>query len=878
MQTANYYGFPNKTIAKALTKVLSMFRKNSHIAFFWNSGGKLSSMQSLLQFLLEVEENRTAQLKVFQVGDGRSESFLCKNTIPELDLKNIISEIFSTQNDSIIDISKIKDAVKEGLDRICHYEIKPITEHGEAIDEIWKNEIEFHDKDKKKPLRATALIVDDRVDETKDDSTDYLIKAACFLWSLGITTFLTESISKMEKGCLKELGKEWNEPENTLVDVKKDNDKNLNLELCNIDLILLDIAAKSKDSSGEDEEVLDFIGIKHNLHHVTRERTILPFPQVFMLSNLRRESISHLCSALGADYYIEKSELQFKKPFQLSKILRHTIEVDRGHTTDTDDKVPEPDPSWIKVLSFDKNSSNENSFSPDDLHRLGHCLYGQFNKLSELELIREIVGGQSGAITLEVQPKIKGNKVKLRIRLMKIAGKYEMAAELQAYQKYIQPFVNSGFARIENLWAVQKQYAAISYEYAGKYYKIDSSKLSTFYDYFKISKNSETDFRIFLNNIYSSLDQLHNQKISGEELVDEWEVWKYYRKRLGSNILNEWTVTGNVEEQYQILSVRKRGISDISITIGHKLKKENNPGDMQTWYLECKKDENPLGPVWMVRPGKTFYSLPPQKGSEFIITDVCMRLDRFVKDKVKTNETKKLYEYIKTKIKTMRLEQIANELATRALNSGNKVPWGITHGDVHSMNILLTTEKNINNNIDEHWFIDYALSEPGPPAVDFVIMEWDLRERFLVQKLGEALIDQQSEPSVWYDKVKEAIINFENLVAGGQPEAESSILSDIDTNSFNKVLFSIRHIREEIAFKHETSPGAKDNGIYSGRYGRRDYALVFFLQCIRVLHRYNQLVKAELGPVGIIWAALTANSVYENYLSNDEHKKPENNK
>ncbi len=173
-------------------------------------------------------------------------------------------------------------------------------------------------------------------------------------------------------------------------------------------------------------------------------------------------------------------------------------------------------------------------------------------------------------------------------------------------------------------------------------------------------------------------------------------------------------------------------------------------------------------------------------------------------------------------------------------NSGGRDSvWGSIHGDLHAANIL-EVEDGVR-------FIDYGKTRCGPPAVDYVTLEWDLRLRFVREALGRRFGKLIENPAKWCDRVLEAIGEVERRIDKGWNDCPQLTLT------------AARAIRAARMGRRLALAGP-----YRDR--PREYWLVTLLYCVRILHRYAELADDPLGPVGMLWAASVARDVLDTHF------------
>ena len=134
---------------------------------------------------------------------------------------------------------------------------------------------------------------------------------------------------------------------------------------------------------------------------------------------------------------------------------------------------------------------------------------------------------------------------------------------------------------------------------------------------------------------------------------------------------------------------------------------------------------------------------------------------------------------------------------------------------------------------------------PGPPAIDYIILEYDIRLRFLMPIILE------HQPYI--NCIDKLFGIFERTVDAETGAETSSLFSDLDKNEQERLQFaveSIRKIREH---------GLR--GVYKDH--ERAYFLVYFLYLIRVIQRLSNRGNPLLNLIKVAYAGMMADRVYD---------------
>lgn len=742
-----------------------------------------------------------------------------------------------------------EDAVKAVAEAIIKYrnlggcESLALTAHNSAVKELWQdNDVKI----KGNVLQARALLIDDHVTLDPESSvSNHWYKSASELLRLGFEVFLA---NRLESSNSDFSGVTIENP----IRVVKDNDEirleptskdDRVLDMKSVDVVFLDIA--------EEIEKQQFIlsGLGRDLHLLNSMRSLLPVPQIYMLSHLKRPLIAHLCLANGADYYLEKEEFLHDRPFPLGKLLVHTTKTLRGRDIShikPEHWLPEVEDDWDRFLkseyAAETNSEKQKQIQEHqtNVRTFAYQLYGQTHHVDRVAFLKILGGGLSGAAALFVRPHDKHGAQ--RPRVMKVASKYETAMELHAYKHLVEPYVSDGFARIESNWVTKDDLGCISYEFAGADYEGERVvEFEAVKDLLSVERAIQ-----YLDLLFERMDTLHCKVLSAEESEkDLLEVGRYFRSELVPPTIHAWPKNSDESDNssdFEILKVSSDDDKTLTAKVGLKQCTQRGIESLRTWSV--KDAEQNLGPKWLLYPGKTFRSVLPSSNEGVFQKCGCI-LNGVENEKV--SQLKKRFE--KYKLDDALVTAINKSMGDNPKEPWKSTPWGIVHGDLHTNNFL------VNGDVDGAalWIIDYGKTRQGPPAMDYIVLEYELK-RGLFALLGHYLENKTLSAEEWVSTVMDFACAFEEALGGASFKPPKICVALQKNPAITRAIHLIRHIRRR-AF-HKFYDGEK----------RRHYFLFLFLFYIRVTQHYKGEAKEDYGPVGIALAAAAAKRIYEKDL------------
>jgi thiamine kinase-like enzyme len=747
--------------------------------------------------------------------------------------------------------AKRGDAVKVVAEAIVKYrnlggcESLALTAHNSAVKELWQgNDVKIEGN----VLQARALLIDDHVTLDPESSvSNHWLKSASKLLGLGFDVFLAKRLESPENN-LEALT--IKKPLQAKIGVNKTEliphtVHGIALDMSDVDVVFLDIA----EDIGGQQFILS--GLGRDLHLLNSMRSLLPVPQIYMLSHLKRPLIAHLCLANGADYYLEKEEFLHDRPFPLGKLLAHTTKTLRGRDIShikTEYWLPKVVDEWDKFLKSDYDAETDNVKKKEiqdyqsNVRTFAYQLYGQTHHVNRVEFLKVLGGGLSGAAALFVRPHDKHGAQ--RPRVMKVASKYETAMELHAYKHLVEPYVSDGFARIESNWVSKDDMGCISYEFAGADYEGEQVvEFEAVKDLLSIEQAIQ-----YLDLLFGRMDTLHCKVLSADESErDLIEAGRYFRSELVPPTILEWPKKSNDSNDTFIFEILKVSINDdktLTAKVGLKQYAQQGIESLRTWSV--KDAEQNLGPKWLLYPGKTFRSVVP--GNDAYIGQECgCILNGIESEKVKE---------LKSKLEKYKLDQGLVDIINTAMGDSPPkqwkitTPWGIVHGDLHTKNFL------VNEDVDGAglWIIDYGKTRQGPPAMDYIVLEYELK-RGLFALLGHYLENKTLSAGDWVSTVMDFACAFEDALGGASFKPPKICVALQKNPAVTRAIHLIRHIRRRAFHKFYD-----DDRKYH-------FFLFLFLFYIRVTQHYKGEAKEDYGPVGIAWAAAAANALAKDYLS-----------
>ena len=835
-----FYGPIPRPIKRALRKVVSVIGLENPVHLIWDDGTNMGRIEACSAFLGRYESSTwNASISVCQFSPvPNMEPFISTANVHYMGIPFNLSQLFEYAKNPVEIKDELKEDIKNTLDDLLVlYRKKALgdeTHEKPVSKELWGKPLPIVEKET--PLRPTALFVDDRMGQLGKKGYAYLIDAGRKLSSMGFEVWGCQKVPDSTTVSA------WNfDPENGFQPASK---LDLN-DIGNIDIVFLDIVEMPTDPNAK----ITLPGIHRDLKILSRERSVLPYPQIYMLSHLRRELAAHLCLSQGANYYIEKRELLLDAPRLLPEILHHTTTIRGPESIAALEGVEldaEQTASWtLEKLFPEKVGAKDASDRLNELCKYAYLLYSQNHHIREVTLVRKFDVGLSGSIVLHVRP--EDDLGRQRDRVMKIAGKYQMASELRAFSRYIEPYALRGFARVEDNWLVFGEEGAISYEHVGSAKNENDGDGAIIGLHEAFLQTSRAGLDDTLTVLFLRLKVLHTGRHEPQKV---WEVWKYFRRELASSRLSEWQVTNGGESCFEILLVRaretKKGGSEALVALC--VEQDKGAPALKTWRIT--EAQTVLGPDFLIRPGKKFRDKTRSPKKPFVSTTTA--IDKVIKNKEKYpagNILKALRSEAQKYIKRLGLDDKLVELAEAAAgNDAYNEPWGIVHGDLHMENVFV--------NDNEVWVIDYGKTREGPPAIDYAVFEYDVRYRFLFSLLSSKVKHLMECPDKWLQTLIDCIGSFEDSIMTETEVPAWSELSGLDQGqheTFERALQTIRKVRSS-AFSQ----------IYKGN--ERSCWLVLFLYLIRVVQCYHIEAGHEDGPVGTLWAALLAKKIYEKSL------------
>ena len=839
---------------RAIRKFISIGGNSVPVFLFWDDGTLLGRIEMCACFL------RRFQAKP---GDEKIAPFIFRGSVN----KNLKSEInlsilnFVTISDLLVPTSVISlkelFPIIEGYfsdSLILHrkFNLGKETHEKPASKKLWNAQLQLFEESK--PLRPNAFFVDDRASaEQKDEpGYQYLLTSGQKLKDMGFgkVFFATEIPFSKEVVVY------------TLKEGKMENVESWQGEkdISDIDIFFVDIVEVLQ----EDDKEMKLSGIQRDLSQLHRHRAILPYPQIYMLSHLRRELVSHICLSHGADYYLEKREFDLDAPKPLNEILYNTTKVNTPeivseNENDFFEKCQSAD--WFNIYQrFKEKDKGLVEVEQQDCLKwcqYANLLFSKKYKIENIEFIRPFAGGMSGSQVLLVRP--EDGLGTQRERVLKIDDKNQIAAEVYAYLKYIEPYSIRGFAKVESEYYLSGENAVMSYEYMGNFDETtvdrDIDELSACF-----LKIPHDQMLKLIKALLLNLKKIH--KNSTKKKRTEWDVFWFFRRELAAIPLEELPKRKDSVE-FELTMVKGSGVR-----FSYYDREKKNLKYLQTFLLRNPKDL--LGPDYMIRPGKRFKASPPlfndeddkpfvDLGSALINAQGKIRKRINGENKNELMQLIHLQENLKKFISCcLKLNDNLVLVAEKALKSYDEAePWGVVHGDVHMKNIFVSDS--------ETWLIDYGKTREGPPAIDFVCLEYDIRNRFITPIIGHILKNNKQDPEKWLSRLLVIVRVLENVISqtdGGK--IDCGILKKnlgVDDNQIEvmlvevilKAIYAIRYLRN-YAF----------NNLYKGK--GKSYWLVLFLYLIRVVQYYSMEAEYVDGPIGTAWAAILADDIYQKKL------------
>ncbi|MBN2107057.1 MAG: hypothetical protein JW832_06485 [Deltaproteobacteria bacterium] len=674
-------------------------------------------------------------------------------------------------------------------------------------------------------LRYAALIVDDRVTDANPERRRYCWEAAHLLQGWNWDVYLTPTLKQAAEQHFWRANREC-----TDYSIEPANENKL-IALEHFEVIFLDIARPAAAPEGKNAVSIE--GIRHDLLALSRIRSVLRFPQIYMLSHISGDRIAHLCHALGADYYFEKDEFRLLSKDDFESILGHTIWLARG---DSDMALRGSGGSSDSVSGTIDSESLKYGWTPDSLfsntagdlsayaiqnYALVKHFFSREHDINAIKFVKRYGEGFSGAVTLEVQPvKVDDapeapHEKMQKARVVKIANLYELGRELAAYARHVQPYTSAGFARVEPYWAVNHGRGVIAYERAGE---IPSSSVIMLDKWLSENKGGDNGWEktvsAVLDKILNALPPLHASGRISPKHRPMRDIWIYFRTELQSLTWPGVATNDGSTRCFSILATKGlsgTGKGPESAVAGFETCEAIS--DLRAWGISEDGIEDVLGPEELLRPGKQFdASVAPTDGDIYAPATVCLdaALRRTDFDEKHIGCLKQLRKYVDSLKIPRRMEQWA---ACSFGNSESIVAWGPIHGDLRLGNIMFE------ESTESIWIIDYGKAGEGPVALDYIHPAFDVRLRciapLIAAKIGDAMASDD-----WFCAVINTIkMHEENLSRAEASDWQSKWVARL----------------YQRAGKH--------------------FEPVEALFLLRVLQKYKAETKTPAGLVILIWAA-----------------------
>ncbi|MBA3231568.1 MAG: phosphotransferase [Acidobacteria bacterium] len=170
--------------------------------------------------------------------------------------------------------------------------------------------------------------------------------------------------------------------------------------------------------------------------------------------------------------------------------------------------------------------------------------------------------------------------------------------------------------------------------------------------------------------------------------------------------------------------------------------------------------------------------------------------------------------------------------------------WCVVHGDLNVRNVLCGEESG------DLWVIDFAKTDFGPPAIDFVVFEMACRLDLLAGPLAarfEAEVPSGSvNESEWLagarrllERFERSTVDDERLDLGALSTGAAAVREDARIKRAWQAVLTARRIAFESFYREPKA--------------RRVYGVVLALYCLRALQRYRTLVTEDYAPFGALW-------------------------
>lgn len=567
-----------------------------------------------------------------------------------------------------------------------------------------------------------------------------------------------------------------------------------------IDLFLLDIV---DESAGE----VVLAGLQRDLPSLTRERLICSFPQIFMLSDLPADRVSHLCFKAGANYYIEKVELLLASDpaaLLLDRVV-NCASVQMGLDGGDDSSARTDGPSTGGEGEEDAKSRVKR-------------LFGSRWKVKQADQLQSYKG-RSGAETAAWRIWEDGVSTPLAPRIVKIGDPGKLEREWIAYHRHLAAIETHSFGHIEHFFGRSEKKAAISYTLAGT---------ETEFRYGSVNSWCETVDReppSLCPRIFRSLlAPLHDKRRFG--FVPLRRVLDFMATELEPLEVSFPSSTGECRYRVSRVSTEK-----VEPNV-HFHKNDDAVGRdhfaPEKFPIYCAQLGGTSGDL-PLRVGKWFKGSPVPDGKILASMNA-----KWQSELIKRDCAESLRKF------TIGLEKRLSDTISSVLKGQLDIPvlFTLVHGDLNLNNVLVSESG------ERLWLIDFGNTRPGPPAIDYVTAEFELRFQIL-----RPLLHSRIEKAVnWFSDAKSLLQEFEiatqdaaiidhlSHYSGSKPEAE---------RSFKAGWRMILELRDIAASE-----------FYRDSQGHATYDLVFSLFAAKVLQRYKTELNDGDGPLGIIWAAV----------------------
>lgn len=603
-----------------------------------------------------------------------------------------------------------------------------------------------------------------------------------------------------------------------------------------VDVFFLDIVNQHRD--GNKESVLE--GVVEALPFLRIARELQTFPLIIMLSDLPAADISHLCYRAGANYYLEKDLFLYYPDITdyLSKILWHLIIGKYELSKSSPNKVAVND---LKRWEWTENEDDRELEDISYTIKMIRSLYERDFHINRVDLLEKFGGGFGGGQTIAIQPWIKKDDTENKIapRIVKINRIDKMIQEWTAYHHLIATNTTHSFARIEPYFYRDHHNAIIAYTLAGSSNAYDAGKITDSYEMLITRHRCSKKIPHLL--FESILAQLHSIKYKPKEFDD---IIRFMAEELEPMKSKTFTLTDEKSEKFEISKVTpSKQTTEIVCypTDSFSLSKFSFQltEECSKWFLRRKKTINGI-----IQDDLIYSILTPEEifGKVF-----CDERKKGYDDKTNARQQKFL-DFLKSNFRN----QIENFCSFIRINHNqirrhlSKTHWRVVHGDLNIRNLIYDEES------DNFWLIDFANTREGPPAIDFIVFEFQIRMYLLCPVMLNILDSFRAHE--WFEYAEKIVYKFEHILQNSNRVKIKSIQDilqemNIELSGDNLATFKlgwqIIYDTRRLAFKT----------FYDSEQGRQVYDFIFALFAIRATQKFKAEMKDEKGPLGTLWAA-----------------------